>query len=294
MKSGYRPRKFLWMHVKDHRDHDFLKTHLMGSVGVPELPPEIRNDRKLWMPNQNEPEPIFGNPAMPDGCTDYAQNDLASNFANELFNPAYTESKTHANANGGGDMRVSFSSVINDGVQNKAGIIKKPFKQYFIVVAQATLDWFDAFRTSLFLGQADFREISVGMPWFSEYESTGPDGQLPTPANWKSPMSWHDAVVCGYVLKNQEGLVFSEPKLEIKSWQGTKYADEGYCYMSRAQANMTFSMSGTIALIGSPVAVPGVQYVDLSWVQYVLSFARMVANRYLMRPAGNLWQVLGI
>lgn len=300
MQHGYKPRKFLWWYIDDHRDHDFIKTvapHL-GSVGIPDMP-DVDNDRGLWMPDQNAFEPIFGNPPMPEGCTDYAQNDLPANYTGTLYNPAWTETHVHANENGGADMRVSFSSIINDGVQRKDGTIDKPFKQYLFVKAQGVLDWFAAHHASLFLGKEDKREISVGIKWWPEWVSpvngsgigtthVGPDGILPDPDWSYQGFTWHDAVFCGVVSKNTKGQLIrnGEQFIKVKSWQGTSVGDNGFVYMSRPQANTTFAQPGTVSIIGSQVLLPGIQTINIAWVQYILSFVYMVANNYVLRPFG--------
>lgn len=283
MEYGIKP------HKPDHRSFDYLKTHVFGAVGVPELPTTVDNDAHLWMPNQNAPEPIFNNPAWPYGCTDYGQTKLAINHDKKLYNPARLEAVTHANALGGYDMRKSFQAMIDGGMENKDGTITPcPFKQYFEVRAQGTLDWFDAFRTALFLGIGDSKTISTGQPWYQVYEQIGADGILPDVMDYTKISGWHDAVVVGYTDTNTSGQKIrgGELFLKIDSDQGVEYGDKGYCYMDRIHTNLVFNTYGTIALIGSPVYVANVFTIDLSWVQTVLSFVRMINNNYIMRPLG--------
>jgi hypothetical protein len=283
MKSGIGP------HKPDHRSYDYLKTHVFGSVGVPALPPSVDNDAHLWIPNQDEPDPIFGNPALPYGCTDYSQTELVINFKKELFNPGLLEKITGANASGGYDMRKSFQAMIDTGVEDKSGnILPCPFKQYFEVVPQATLDWFDAIRVACFLGIAENKTVSVGMPWYSDFEQIGSDGILPPPKDLAHPSGWHDAVFVGYTTTNSSGALIrgGDMFLKIESHQGEGYGDKGFCYLDRPGCNTILSTPGVIALIGSPIFVANVLTVDLSWVQYVLSFVRMIKNNYIMRPLG--------
>lgn len=285
MKSGYKPKRFLFWHVNDHRDYDFHAS--FGTVGVPEMPDEIRNDTSGWMPNQNAFEPIFKNPPMPEGCTNCTQNDVAANYAGQLFNPGYTESKTHANARGGIDIAESFDSVIKDGVQAKDSSIHFPFKAYYEVTKQGVLDWFDAFKVCMFLDRK--HTISIGIPWFSSFEQVDENGVVRIPTSFNvSGVSWHNAEVTGYVKTNTKGQLIrnGEQFLQVKSWQGENFDDAGWCYFPRSLVNTLFEIRGTQSKVGSPIKVPGVKRVSLDWVGYIVSFLHLVANNYVLRPMG--------
>lgn len=277
-------------HKTDHRSYSYHKT--FGSIGMPELPPEVNTDGGLWMPNQNTANMEFNNLfTEPEGCTNFAQCDLASDYTKVLHNPAYLESKTHANALGGYDIGKSFQAMIDNGVQDAQGNITYPYKQYFQIQPHNGMDWFDTIRATLFLGINDNRSISIGTPWFSTFEQVGADGILKLPTNLDTTFTpWHDWKCAGYTTTNTAGQLIrgGETFLRVKSWQGTSYGDKGWAYFDRATVNGLMGIYGTIALIGSPVAVPNIQTIDVSWVEWVFSFVRLVNNNYIMRPLSTL------
>lgn len=260
MKSGYKPLKV------DHRDY----TEKFGAVGVPELPVSLDSDAHLWMPDQDSTELTFSNPAMPFGCTDYTQADLTADEKKKLFNPILLENITHANARGGADIREAL----------KAGKSLGWYSAFFNVRAQGSLDWFDTFRVALLLGKSEGRTLSVGTPWFSVFENPT-NGILPTPDTFNTRgVSWHNYKITGWkMIGNQQYLIG-------KSWQGPNYGDHGLCYISRSLINSLMAISGAGAFFISQTAPQVVETVDLSWVQYVVSFVRMIGNNYILRPFG--------
>lgn len=279
IQGGYRP-------TTDHRDWDFLSNHLPAGVGVPELPPTL-NRPVGWVPNQNAPDPAHNIPALPYGCTDYTQSLLAISQTGSFRNPEDLENITHANANGGADIRVAFKAAISLGW----------FKSFYNVQAQGALDYFDAFRVCLFLGKDEGRAISVGTPWFSEFENVGSDGILPDvtipPAlqggffgklfsklfGSSGTFSWHNWEIFDYKIIN------GQTYLCCQSLQGDTYGDHGVHYISRTLINKLMDIQYTNAFAGSQAGPVTLQpfTVNLSWTQYVLSFVRMINNNYIMR-----------
>lgn len=280
-------------HKDDRRDFDFFKNH--ESFGATILPSVIDNDAHLWMPDQNTYEPIFGNDAEPYGCTNYSQNDHAADRLGILFNPAYTESITHANEKGGLDMRVSFQAVIDHGVQTKEGRIVFPFKAYYNVKAQGGMDWFTAFRACMAITKG--RSVSIGIPWFAYFENSvvqNADGTftigalpddwnaiLPMPPSLKTfNVPWHNAVIARTTDRNTKGEMLrgGEIFLAVKSMQGERYGDKGWCYMDQKLANALFNIPYTIALVGSPTKLDNVATIDMSWLKNITSLIGYFAH----------------
>lgn len=240
---------------KDREDYDFLKSHKFGGV-APTLPDNFFTDAGLWIPNQDLPQPQFGGiPALPYGCTDYTQADLCADEDKELKNPMLLEAVTHANANGGADIRVALTAA------------KKIFgrTQYFNVRSSGIIDWFDAIRLATYSSQPEIRSVSIGIPWFPEFSQTPSSGIMPTPVFDVMDASWHNAKIAGW--KTIGGSQY----LVVKPWIGDQFADKGFCYMSRELCNALMNINGTGAFTLSEVPLGQVQTVSLSLLQDLVS-----------------------
>lgn len=268
IKSGLKPTVF------DRRDYDFHKT--FGSAVPPTFPDSYNVDLGLWQPSQNDFEPIFKNSPLPFGCTDYTQADLCADEDGELKNPILLENVTHANANGGIDIRVALTAA------------KKVFGRtaYFTITPTGGLDFFDSIRLAMLYTREENRSVSAGTPWFPEFlqgvpgsgaglTQVGPDGILPTPGSLDtSRASWHNWKVAGW--KNING----KPYLICKPWIGFWYGDKGYCYMSRELANILFSIRYACAFTLSKRAANMALPVDFDLIGWILSvFHWLIPNR---------------
>lgn len=241
----------------DHRDYDFHKS--FGTVGTYEFPDSFSVDASLWMPNQDIPQAFTGIdnvPALPYGCTDYAQTDLCMDEDGQIYSPMLLENETHANQNGGADIRVSLEAA------------KQVFGRtaYYNIRASGAIDFFDAIRLAMYSGQPEKRAVSIGIPWFQEFERLNPNAVLPIPVLDTANATWHNAVVPGW--KSIAGI----PYLVVKSWQGAGYGDQGFCYLGRDLCNTLFTISGTGAFTLSKLTPQSVQTVDLTWVQTIVSY----------------------
>lgn len=254
MKSGLTRIK------KDRRDFDFHKSY--GTVlNTQGLPAEYLVDANLWMPNQNIPQSIPGIgiiPALPYGCTDYAQTDLCVDEDTQLYNPMLLEAITHANANEGGDIRAALNAA------------KNAFKRtaYFNITAQGPIDPFDAARLAMYSGQPEKRAVSIGSMWYANWEQVGADGVLSMPPDPRVGTSLHNWVGCGWETYN------SILYLRGKSLQGPSYGFGGYHRISREVFNAIMAQSGTGMFTLSKVAPTQIQVIDLTWVENIVSFIR--------------------
>lgn len=238
----------------------------MGAT-VPQFPAEYLTDAVLWMPDQNADDPVFKNPALPYGCTDYTQADLSIDEINALSrDPLSLDNITFANRNGGTDVRTAL-----DAAKNKLNW----FGAYYAVKAYAPLDYFDAIRLAISSGYPEKRSVSLGTPWWPEFEVVGANGllQSPTGTNAFNPagLPWHNHKICGWKT------IGGTPFLISKSWQGPNYGDKGFVYFSRPLINSIMAIKGTCAFTVTQTIPTVVETIDMAWVPWLLS---LIGYRY--------------
>lgn len=244
---------------RDHRDRDLHKS--FGMATTSSLPTDFTVDAGLWMPNQDIPQAITGLdtiPALPYGCTDYTQVDLCADEDNKLYSPMVLENITHANQNNGTDIRVALEAAKQ--ALGRTG--------YYSVKAQGILDWFDAIRLAIYSGQPEKRSVSIGIPWFPEFERLPAGAIMPIPIFDTAKASWHNAKVAGWKT------IHGTPYLMIKSWQGPGYGDNGWCYMSRELCNALLNIRGTGAFTLTKMTSSTIQTVDMGLIATIVSFIR--------------------
>lgn len=253
----------------DHRDYDLLKTKKFGAV-LPAFPESYSTDRFLWFPNQNEPCTLFTPPVppLPYGCTDYTDSDLLADEDGKLFNPEDIENITHANANGGTDLRTSLSAAVKLHPDHPAYFAVKPD-----IPQGGYIDWFDAMRIAQTIGMNENRAVSVGTPWFPEFMNpvngiiSITDWSLTVPGTTIPRISWHNWAVKGWKTINGEVYLIGKP------WLGAGYGDKGFAYFSRDVFNRLMSIPGTGAYVLDKL-LPGetVQVVSSTTKQWLVSF----------------------
>ncbi len=254
VKDGLKPLRH------DHRDYDYIKTKKLGGI-LPASIPDFNVDAGLWMPNQETENAAFTPPipALPFGCTDYAQNELCMDEDGVLQNPMDIENVTHANASGGTDLRTSLKAVV------KLRGDKHP--NFFAIKSSGIFDWFDAVRVSLYSTSSQKRGASIGSPWYPDF-NTGAS-ILPIPDFSLSRASWHD-----WCIKGQK-TISGEVYLIGKPWLGKDYGDAGFVYFSRPLFNALMNINGTGAYTLDKL-LPGeqAQSVDSNIVQKIVSYIR--------------------
>ena len=266
MKSGCKPLK------KSHKDYSLFKTKRVYMGVVPAFAENYSVSSPLWIPDQETGSTLFTPPflPMPYGCTDVANNQLCINEDGVLYNPSYTESFTHANANGGGDVRTALQTIIDHGVQDKDGnIVTGKHPAYFNIQASGAIDWFDAIRLAMISTSTEKRGVSVGSPYWLQFGAVGPNGILPSPDYDLHFASWHDYVIEGWKTIN------GECYLVCQMLQGENYGDHGLVYMSRPIFNATMAVQGTCAFTISRL-LPGeqIQTVDMNIINWIVSYVR--------------------
>lgn len=234
----------------DHRDYDFHPS--FGSIAPDRFPDEYLTDANLTMPDQNaEGEPY--------GCTNFSQADISTDETLILKSPFDLEAVTHANARGGYDIRKSLDAATKLGW----------FSAYFTVNPYG-LDFFDSVRLAMYSGFPEKRSVSVGTPWYPEFESKlQADGIMPEPANYSADgMPWHNWAVKGWTTKN------GQPYLICKSWQGKGYGNNGYAYIPRTLFNQMMRIRGTCAFTATNITPDTIIKIDLPAWQVVWSYLR--------------------
>lgn len=265
----------------DKRDYSYHKT--FGSIIPPSYPESLDLDAGFGCPNQNMPNEYFGIPALPAGCTEYTVNEICGDEDKARYNPGYTESKIHASANGGTDMRVAFNSPCEHGVQLKeeATIFEAlgHKRAAYFRVGQSP-DYFDGIRLAL---HSNNRPVGLGTPWYAEWSAAAagnkltlnPDGTfnysvgdgtrsgiMPKPFNPRKTdgLTWHAWKVAGW--KTINGV----PYLIGKVWAGENVGDNGWLYFDRETINAVMAVFGSAAFTLAKATPAQIKTVGVTYV----------------------------
>lgn len=259
IKGGTKPTRV------DHRDYS-AKSLKFGAA-VP-FPPAYNTDAGLTMPNQDMVNDFFKPPvpALPYGCTDYAVSEVAT----DLFmptatlpgslpdNPLSVENSTHANANGGADVRTALM----------AGVRLGWFTGIFAIEALDGQDMFDAIRDAMLSGGTEKRSVSVGTKWFADFETVDASGLLQLPDFTDPNFTWHNWKICGWKIVNDQVYLVG------KTWQGPTYGDKGLVYFSRQLINTLLAVPGSVAFTATTGTLPPISTISVTWLQWIISYAR--------------------
>lgn len=269
MNNGLRPVR------PDHRDYGFNQT--FGTISPLVLPDIYDCDAGFGAPNQNAD-------GLPYGCTGYAQSQLCQDEDQTQYKPQYTYDRTLLMENSqegqGCNIRDSLKSVAVYGVQalsenTDQEAMKHARAPYFSVQA-INGDFFYAIQNALWLNRLERRSVSLGSPWFAEWERVGPDAVMPVPAysGVASQYPWHNYKCSGFTNKRSDGTLIrnGEIFLKIASWQGPNYGDKGWVYMSRQVANIVFAIDGTAIFTLAKADPQNIQYIRLNIMQVLLSY----------------------
>lgn len=256
IKGGTRPTRI------DHRDYS-VKSLKFGSA-VP-FPAEYNTDAGLTMPNQNGVNAFFTPPVppLPYGCTDYTTSELATDLFEPTMNsyvdnPDTIEAVTHANTNGGADVRTAM----------QAGVGLRWFTGFFNIQSGGGQDMFDAIRDAMVSGGTERRSVSVGSKWFGSFEEyTGTDGIVQMPNFTDLNFTWHNWKICGWKT------IGDQVYLVGKTWQGGVFGDKGLAYFSRALINNLMDVQGSCAFTATTGTLPPIQTITTTWLQWLISYA---------------------
>lgn len=264
-------------------DHRQLSLHRTFGA-VTQFPTEYNCDAGFGAPDQNTD-------GYPEGCTGYTQSELCQDEDGVQYKPSYTYGKTLQMEGLTGaqpvELRDSLKSLQVFGAQRidettDAQAMTHSRGKYFDVFDGSGLDKFDSIRSALLINAAEKRSVSVGTPWFPEFNQTPDTGIVPVPRTYNaSGMPWHNWKICGWTTIN------GTPYLIGKPWIG-KTGHGGFYYFSRDISNKLFSISGSAGFTIRNHVVPGdVQTVKLSLLQTIASYYQMLLKIINPQPTMN-------
>ena len=251
---GLTPRKY-----KSHKRYSYPRT-----FGTTTVLTDCDFDLNLGNFNQNEPNPITGDPALPNGCTALARADVATNEDSILYDPGFTYKKSCLIANvpvgSALPMEAAFQSGIVYGLQavgetTDAEALTHRRGPYFEVEPVNGQDYFDSLWSAMLVGK---KCISVGTPWFPELTGSS----IVNDITIRPTTDWHDWEACGVTTTN--GI----PMMKVKWWGGEPKM------FGRNAVNSLLGVSGSDALCDTDgKATPAdIQTVRLNIMQVLLSY----------------------
>ncbi len=230
---------------------------------MPESVPDFNLDVGLWMPNQDDDN-------APTECVGYEMADIMTDLTKIVQNPDFAYSaalfmESTQPSDGGADFHAGMEALVIMGSmsQNFARFTAKSTSELYCAnwsnwtvteKRQAALKGqngvynalgngsaFNSILSCLAVGKVS---VSVGTPWFPEWEQVGKDGILPMPnlnnVDFNS-LPWHN-----WGLKGKKTI--GQPMLIGKSWQGSNYGDSGFHYITPDVLNAILDINGTGAM----------------------------------------------
>lgn len=244
---------------KDNRRFSF--PHTFGTA--PELV-DIDLDTSLSNPNQNLPNPVTGDPALPNGCTAFARADIATNEDRIIYKPGFTYEKAcfMENVPVGSPLplETTFKAAIVYGLQavgetTDAQALAHRRGPYFEVHPVAGQDMFDSLWSALIVGR---RCISVGTLWYPELTAAA----IVDSIQIRPTLDGHDWEAVGVQTVN------GQPYMKIKWWGGAPKL------FSRMTVNALCATAGSDALTDTDGKATGtdIQTVKLTILQTLVSY----------------------
>lgn len=285
MKYGARPTE------RDPRDYSWNRT--FGVAKPTTLPAEYSVDIGLTMPDQTILDPF--------SCTAYTTCDLGTDQDGVEYQPKYTYMKTLfiqglPPETNGSDIRPALRSAKVYGllpIEYTPELLKERFEdftanqanwppgvdaisgklehrkgKYFNVYDDGGLDWFDAFRSSMWINKGDKRGVSVGTPWFPEWGSA-PSGILTNQFVYKGDprnVGWHNYAIKGWKVIDGKQYLMSKP------WQGRGYGDNGWAYFDRETINRVMEIRGSVAFTLADAYPKDIQHIKLDMFELIATY----------------------
>lgn len=266
IKHGARPTRI------NHLDRDYHKS--FGTTGSTDgLPAEYFTDASSDFPDQNAD-------GQPYGCTNYTQAALATDLTSgqRVYKPSDLEVVTHANQQGGYDIRQSLLKCCPPTMSDRLRL--GWIAAFYQIKPSGIIDAFDAFRLAQISGQPERRSLSIGTPWFTSWEQAIQRGIriMPMPTDDELALirknsgmyPWHNSEFGGWT--TTDGVLLYRDK----SWQGSNV---GYVYFSREVINVVLSIKGTVGFTATNQTPTSIQTIDVSAVQFIVSFIRNLLSK---------------
>lgn len=259
--KGFKLRKY-----KDHRRYSFSRTFGNAVVFT-----DCEYDLNLANFNQNQSNPVTGDPPLPNGCTAFTRTDIAANEDRILYRPGFTYTKScmiEGIPEGSGlTLESSFKSGVVYGLQAvgetaDAQALAHRRGPYF-EVTKSNDDWFDSLWNALQKGK---KSLSVGTVWFPEMTSALTVDFV----NVRPTTDGHNWEVTGVTTQN--GI----PRMHVKWWGGEPK------WFGRAAINALMSYKGSDCLIDvDGKAIPtDIQTVRLTITQVLISYMQRLLALY--------------
>lgn len=258
------------------KDYGWIETHgerlvkRFGSL-TPQFPPTLGRTLPTIIPNQNVDDAAFTPPVLrePYGCTNESQTAL-KRLMGGTPRPDELEAVTHANARGGFGVTDSLDACLPPSPLHPERL--GYFDVHFNIRVQGGLDPFDAARLAMMDGLPEYRGVSIGSPWFPEFENTKSDGILPTPPSFNTAFAtWHNWLALDWKM------IGDQPYLICLSWQGAGFGDKGFHYVSRTLFNTLMDIYGSTMRIPAD-RTTNPQPITINTWEWLISLMRYVIN----------------
>lgn len=237
-------------------------------------------DKGIWNPNQELDQ-------APTECVGYTAADILSDLFSMQFDPdfAYAAAR-YINGDGPGVDGTSFHAGIQGAIgvgglpqvqadfsaKTKGELFASDWGNWEPYVKTAALKYVqngllnvlgngDAFNSILSAAWTGKIAISLGSPWFEEWQGLPAESLLPmptTPAIQATDPNtpWHN-----YAGKGQK-TINGQKTIPIKSWQGN------WLYMTQQVADAVFAIAGTGALTFNPAAARWASVIGILWQRF--------------------------
>lgn len=294
MFSGTRPTEL------DERDYSFHRS--FGAVSMEKVPLEYNVDAGLTMPDQTAHDPY--------SCTAYTTCDISTDQDGIVYQPKYTYMKTLFMQGlppwtNGSDIRPSLKSakvygllpkeftpqIIEgmdedftanqsnwpSGVDSIAGKLEHRKGDFYNVYDDGGMDWFDSFKSALWLNKSEKRALSIGTPWITHPDQRGvvqpiEKVMLDAARNNPNSVSWHNWKICGWKWIDGTQYLIGKP------WQGNAYGDRGWIYVSRETINQLMEIRGSVAFTIRDATPEDIYTIKLGILETVLLYLYRIIN----------------
>ena len=221
-----------------------------GSIQT--LPGDFNLDAGLTNFNQNNPNQVFGTPAMPEGCTGMTLADIATDYFKVMCSPFFEYTKTCLLENQPVGNPCDVVDVLKTPTVYGAQALGETTDQQALTRRMLGYS-VNPIKGSLFQGIVSAMSTGAGSvafagTWYQSFEFPV-NGVIPAPKGGTSGHMWK---FCG--LKTISGV----PYLIAKPWLGPNWGDKGFCYFSESVLDSIGGQAFTFA--PTTIQVPQVRY----------------------------------
>lgn len=282
IQTGIKHKKFLGLHlrIKAPSFHKTFKT--FGSTGIIA---DFNHDATLRTPpDQNNPDPLFGTPAQPNGCGGEGVASVIGDLQKILYNPFYPYQQMCLAEGQSTTEPVGVDYILNEPIISGLQAYGESVDH---ALNHKILQWYEVapLNGSLFEGILTAMHISgtsvaFAGTWFASFEDPI-DGVIRPQAG---PFVGHFWKFCG--LKTINGVSY----LVALPWIGKNWGDKGFCYFSEQILNQNDGQAFIpMAGFGQPVLV-GRYTVLESLIHFIQKL--LAVGEGGTKPAFSVWEEL--